>query len=101
MFIVLLFRNVACNRGQEEKANLIDGDSLNVHIDYKKVRGWLHIFGFIYLVGFSNNVQCCLDYVDTRYMAQTRCSIIPFYICMNISEGADAKCSCGCISVRN
>jgi len=29
-------RNVACNRGQEEKANLIDGDSLNVHIDYKK-----------------------------------------------------------------
>ena len=31
------FRNVACNRGKDEKANLIDSDSLNVHIEYKKV----------------------------------------------------------------
>ena len=31
------YRNVACNRGKEEKANLIDSESLNVHIDYKKV----------------------------------------------------------------
>ena len=37
-FIVFLItRNVACNRGKEEKANLIDSESLNVHIDYKKV----------------------------------------------------------------
>ena len=33
----LTFRNVACDRGQEGNENLIESDTLNVHIDYKKV----------------------------------------------------------------
>ena len=90
---LIFFRNVACNRGKEEKANLIDSESLNVHIDYKKVS--LSLFNITLFFSFSTSALL----MHTRKFIKMELKICREFILFEPTLEIDSPILCLCFNV--